>query len=227
MKQLSQIESIEWIRILYCHPDHLSHDLINTIKEEKKICNYIDLPLQHISDNILKRMGRSKDSTKIRKLIAELRGNIPNLWLRTTFMVGFPGETEKDFNLLMDFVREVKFEHLGAFRYSSEEGTKAYRLKGKVPAHVMEERYHTLMSTQSQISLKKNRRLIGSLQRILIEGFNKEDNLLLGRTFFQAPDIDGIAYVTKGEASTGDLVEVKITDASAYDLFGEINNNKT
>ena len=227
LKQLSQIESIEWIRILYCHPDHLSHDLINTIKEEKKICNYIDLPLQHISDNILKRMGRSKDSTKIRKLIAELRGNIPNLWLRTTFIVGFPGETEKDFNLLMDFVREVKFEHLGAFRYSSEEGTKAYRLKGKVPAHVMEERYHTLMSTQSQISLKKNRSLVGSLQRILIEGFNKEDNLLLGRTFFQAPDIDGIVYVTKGEASTGDLVEVKITDASAYDLFGEINNNKT
>ncbi|MCK5512926.1 MAG: 30S ribosomal protein S12 methylthiotransferase RimO [Deltaproteobacteria bacterium] len=222
LKQLSKIESIEWIRMLYCHPDHFSHDLINTIKEEEKICNYIDLPLQHISDDILKRMGRSKDSTKIRKLIKEIRENIPNLWIRTTFMVGFPGETEKDFNILMDFAREVEFEHLGAFRYSNEEGTKAYRLKGKVPAHVIEERYHTLMSLQSNISLEKNQRLIGSLQRVLIEGINAENDLLLGRTFFQAPDIDGIVYVAEGEAAIGEMVEVRITDASEYDLFGEI-----
>ena len=222
LKQLSKIESIEWIRMLYCHPDHFSHDLINTITEEEKICNYIDLPLQHISDDILKRMGRSKDSTKIRKLIKEIRENIPNLWIRTTFMVGFPGETEKDFNILMDFAREVEFEHLGAFRYSNEEGTKAYRLKGKVPAHVIEERYHTLMSLQSNISLKKNQRLIGSLQRVLIEGINEENDMLLGRTFFQAPDIDGIVYVAEGEAAIGEMVEVRITDASEYDLFGEI-----
>ncbi len=222
LKQLSKIESIEWIRMLYCHPDHFSHDLINTIKEEEKICNYIDLPLQHISDDILKRMGRSKDSTKIRKLIKEIRENIPNLWIRTTFMVGFPGETEKDFNILMDFAREVEFEHLGAFRYSDEEGTKAYRLKGKVPDHETEERYHTLMSLQSNISLKKNRRLIGSLQRVLIEGFNEDNDMLLGRTFFQAPDIDGIVYVAEGEAAIGEMVEVRITDASEYDLFGEI-----
>ena len=222
LKQLSKIESIEWIRMLYCHPDHFSHDLINTIKEEEKICNYIDLPLQHISDDILKRMGRSKDSKKIRKLIKEIRENIPNLWIRTTFMVGFPGETEKDFNILMDFAREVEFEHLGAFRYSDEEGTKAYRLKGKVPDHETEERYHTLMSLQSNISLKKNRRLIGSLQRVLIEGFNEDNDMLLGRTFFQAPDIDGIVYITEGDAGIGEMVEVKITDASEYDLFGEI-----
>ena len=208
--------------MLYCHPDHFSHNLINTIKEEEKICNYIDLPLQHISDDILKSMGRSKDSTKIRKLIKEIRENIPNLWIRTTFMVGFPGETEKDFNILMNFVREMEFEHLGAFRYSDEEGTKAYRLKGKVPAHAIEERYHTLMSTQSHISLKKNRSLIGSLQRVLIEGINEENDMLLGRTFFQAPDIDGIVYITEGEAAIGEMVEVKITDASEYDLFGEI-----
>jgi ribosomal protein S12 methylthiotransferase len=222
LKQLSQINGIEWIRMLYCHPDHFSQDLINTIRGEEKICNYIDLPLQHISDDILKRMGRSKDSTKIRKLIKEIRENIPNLWIRTTFMVGFPGETEKDFNILMDFAREVEFEHLGAFRYSNEEGTKAYRLKGKVPAHVIEERYHTLMSLQSNISLKKNQRLIGSLQRVLIEGINEENDMLLGRTFFQAPDIDGIVYVAEGEAAIGEMVEVRITDASEYDLFGEI-----
>ena len=222
LKQLSQINGIEWIRMLYCHPDHFSQDLINTIRGEEKICNYVDLPLQHISDDILKRMGRSKDSTKIRKLIKEIRENIPNLWIRTTFMVGFPGETEKDFNILMDFAREVEFEHLGAFRYSGEEGTKAYRLKGKVPAHVIEERYHTLMSLQSNISLKKNQRLIGSLQRVLIEGINEENDMLLGRTFFQAPDIDGIVYVAEGEAAIGEMVEVRITDASEYDLFGEI-----
>ena len=219
LKQLSQINGIEWIRMLYCHPDHFSHDLIHTIKEEKKICNYIDLPLQHISDDILKRMGRSKDGKKIRKLIKEIRENIPNLWIRTTFMVGFPGETEKDFNNLMDFVREVEFEHLGAFRYSNEEGTKAYRLKGNVPSHVIDKRYHTLMTTQSHISLKKNRRLIGSLQRVLIEGINEENDLLLGRTFFQALDIDGIVYITEGEAAIGEMVEVKITDVSEYDLF--------
>ena len=222
LKQISKIESIEWIRMLYCHPDHFSHDLINTIKEEEKICNYIDLPLQHISDDILKRMGRNKDGKKIRKLIKEIRENIPNLWIRTTFMVGFPGETEKDFNILMDFVREVEFEHLGAFKYSDEEGTKAYRLKGKVPDHETEERYHTLMSLQSNISLKKNRSLIGSLQRVLIEGINEENDMLLGRTFFQAPDIDGIVCITEGEAGIGEMVEVRITDASEYDLFGEI-----
>jgi ribosomal protein S12 methylthiotransferase len=224
LKQLSQIKGIKWIRVLYCHPDYFSHDLINTIKEEEKICSYIDLPLQHISDNILKRMGRTKDSTKIRELIAGLRKNIPNLWLRTTLMVGFPSETEKDFDILVDFVKEIEFEHLGVFRYSNEEGTKAYRLKGKVPALVIEERYHTLMSTQSHISLKKNQSLIGSHQRVLIESFNKETGMLLGRTYFQAPDIDGIIYISKGKAAIGEMVNAKITDASEYDLFGEIES---
>ena len=222
LKQLSPISGIEWIRVLYCHPDHLSPDLITIMREEEKICNYIDLPLQHISDPILKRMGRGKDNTKIRKLIAELRKDIPNLFLRTTLMVGFPGEEERDFKLLMDFVKDIAFEHLGAFRYSNEEGTRAYRLKGKVPAQLIEERYHTLMSTQSCISLKKNQRLIGSHQRVLIEGFNKETGMLFGRTFFQAPDIDGIVYIVKGNAAVGEMVEAKITDASEYDLYAEI-----
>lgn len=222
LKKLSQLKGIKWIRVLYCHPDHLSADLINVFREEDKICNYIDLPLQHISDPILKRMGRGKDNTKIRKLIAELRKNIPNLFLRTTLMVGFPGETERDFKLLMDFVKEIEFEHLGTFRYSNEEGTKAYRFKGKVPAQLIEERYHILMSTQSRISLKNNQRLIGSQQRVLIEGFNKETSMLLGRTSFQAPDIDGIVYIAKGNAAVGEMVEAKITKASEYDLYAEI-----
>jgi len=223
LKKLSQLKGIEWIRVLYCHPDHLSSDLINIIREEEKICNYIDLPLQHISDRILKKMGRAKDSKAIRKLITKLRRDIPNLFLRTTFMVGFPGETEEDFKLLMDFVKEIKFEHLGAFRYSNEEGTRSYRFKRKVPDEVIEERYQILMSTQSSISLKNNQRLIGSQQRVLIEGFNKETSIFFGRTPFQAPDIDGIVYIKKGKAAIGEMVEVKITNASEYDLFAEID----
>jgi ribosomal protein S12 methylthiotransferase len=221
LRQLSRINGIEWIRILYCHPDHFSKDLMEVIKEEDKICNYIDLPLQHISDRVMKRMGRGKDSSTVRKLITEMRETIPHLWIRTSLIVGFPGETEDDFNLLMDFIREIEFEHLGAFRYSNEEGTKAYRLKGKVPAEVIEERYHTLMSTQAAISLKKNQRLVGSRQRVLVEGFSEEEVALLGRTAFQAPDIDGVVYIDKGESAPGEMVKVEITGASEYDLFAE------
>jgi ribosomal protein S12 methylthiotransferase len=221
LSQLSRINGIEWIRILYCHPDHFSKDLMEVIKEEEKICNYIDLPLQHISDRVMKRMGRGKDSSKVRKLITEMRETIPQLWIRTSLIVGFPGETEDDFNLLMDFIKEIEFEHLGAFRYSNEEGTKAYRLKGKVSDEVIEERYHTLMSTQAAISLKKNQRLVGSRQRVLVEGFSEEEVALLGRTAFQAPDIDGIVYIDKGESAPGEMVEVEITGASDYDLFAE------
>lgn len=222
LKRLSTIEGMEWIRVLYCHPDHVTHDLIHTIEEEKNICNYIDLPIQHISDHILKRMGRSKDGKTIRNLINEIRETISHVFIRTTLMVGFPGETEKDFDILMDFVNEAEFDHLGTFRYSNEEGTKAYRLKGNVPPRVIEERYHALMSFQSQIALKKNQRLIGSLQRVLIEGIHEENNWLLGRTFFQAPDIDGMVFITEGEAAIGEMVDVNITGASEYDLFGKI-----
>jgi len=139
-------------------------------------------------------------------------------------MVGFPGETEKDFNLLMDFVQETEFEHLGAFRYSGEEGTRAYTYKGKVPAHVIEERYHALMSTQAGISLKKNQRLIGSSQRVLVEWFNEEVGKLWGRTTFQAPDIDGVVFIDKGKTDPGEIVVAKITGASEYDLFAEIDD---
>ena len=223
LKQLSQIKGIEWIRVLYCQPAHLSREMVRVMGEEEKICHYLDLPLQHISDTILKRMGRGKSSTKIRNLIEELRKSIPQLWIRTTMMVGFPGETEEDFNHLMDFIKEAEFEHLGAFRYSDEEGTRAHTLKDKVPTQVMEERYHILMSTQSHISLKKNQKLIGSPQTVLIEGVHQETGMLFGRTYFQAPDIDGIVYLTKGKANPGDMVEAHITGASTYDLFAELN----
>jgi ribosomal protein S12 methylthiotransferase len=222
LKMLAPLEKLPWIRILYCHPDHLTSDIISVIGEEATICNYIDLPLQHASNSILKKMGRTTENRKIRKLIAELRERIPGIWIRTTLIVGFPGETNEDFNLLMEFVNEIEFEHLGVFRYSNEEGTQSCKYGNTVPPDIIEERYHHVMSAQASIALKKNQALIGTSQTVLIEGIDKETGLLSGRTFFQAPDIDGILFITKGTACIGDMVEICITDASEYDLFGEI-----
>jgi ribosomal protein S12 methylthiotransferase len=224
LQLLSSLKKLTWIRILYCHPDHLTSDLISVIGKEAKICSYIDLPLQHSSNTILKKMGRWKKNSPIKKIIAELRKRIPELWIRTTIIVGFPGETSDDFSRLMEFVHEVEFEHLGAFRYSNEEGTEAYCYGDTVPPDVIEERYHLLMSAQSSIAFKKNQALIGTSQTVLLEGVDKENGLLSGRTFFQAPDIDGTVFITQGTAPIGDMVEVCISDASAYDLFGEITH---
>jgi ribosomal protein S12 methylthiotransferase len=166
-------------------------------------------------------MGRRKKSAGIKKLINEMRKAIPSLWLRTTVMVGFPGETEADFSRLLDFIKETEFEHLGAFRYSDEEGTRAFRMGAKVPPGVVDKRYHRIMSAQSRISLKKNRALIGSRQTVMIEGIDRKLGMAIGRTFFQAPEIDGIVYLTGGKVSPGAMVEATITGASEYDLYGE------
>jgi ribosomal protein S12 methylthiotransferase len=224
LKLLTSIEKITWIRILYCHPDHFTPDVISVIGKEEKICNYIDLPLQHSSNTILKKMGRGKKNRQIKKLIEKLRESIPDLWIRTTLIVGFPGETNDDFNLLIKFVKEMEFEHLGAFKYSNEEGTQACRYGDTVPPDIIEERYHRVMSAQSSIALKKNQSLIDTSQTVLIESADKEKGLFAGRTFFQAPDIDGIVFIAKGTARIGDMVRVTIIGASEYDLFGEITH---
>ena len=224
LQLLSTIKKITWIRILYCHPDHLTANLISVIGKEAQVCNYIDLPLQHSSNTILKRMGRGKKNRAIKKLIAELRERLPGLWLRTTLIVGFPGETNDDFNCLMDFITEMEFEHLGAFKYSSEAGTPANRYGDTVLPAIIEERYHQVMSAQSSIALKKNQALIGTSQTVLIESIDQEQGLISGRTFFQAPDIDGIVFITEGRAPIGDMVQVTITGASEYDLFGKITD---
>jgi ribosomal protein S12 methylthiotransferase len=169
-------------------------------------------------------MGRGKNNSQIKSIIAELRERIPEIWIRTTIIVGFPGETSDDFNRLMEFVNEIEFEHLGAFKYSNEEGTRAYTYGNTVPPDIIEERYHRLLSTQSSIALKKNQALVGTRQTVLIEGVDKETGLLSGRTFFQAPDIDGIVFITQGTASIGDMADICITDASEYDLFGEMTH---
>ncbi len=221
VRRLCRVEGLRWIRLLYCHPDHFSKNLIAAVRDEEKACCYIDLPLQHISDPVLKKMGRRKRSAGIKKLINEMRKTIPSLWLRTTVMVGFPGETEEDFSRLLDFIKETEFEHLGAFRYSDEEGTRAFRMGAKVPPAVVEERYHRIMTAQSRISLKKNRALIGSPQMVLVEGIDRKQRAATGRTFFQAPEIDGIVYLTGENVSPGAMIEATITGASEYDLFAQ------
>lgn len=220
LKSLVDIPGIEWIRILYCNPDHFSPGLIEIIKTEK-ICKYVDLPIQHISDSILKKMGRKGGSKEIRYIINELREKIPGVHLRTTIMVGFPGESKEDFTQLVNFIEEVRFEHLGVFQYSKEEGTSAFSMKGDVAGKIKEERYHVLMEIQSKISLEKNREKIGSTMPVIVEGFEKE-SCMVGRTSFQAPDIDGIIYLTKGYGEVGKIVQARITGAYEYDLIGEI-----
>ena len=222
LKLLSPIEKIRWIRLLYCHPDHITAGVMAALAGEAKICSYIDLPLQHCSNTILKRMGRVKKNREIKKLIAALRKAIPGLWIRTTLLIGFPGETDDDFKQLLEFVGETEFEHLGAFRYSSEEGTPSWSYGDRVPPDIIEERYHRIMSAQAAIAAKKNSTLIGTSQTVLIEGMERERGILAGRTYFQAPDIDGMTYITGGSAPMGDMVQVTITGASEYDLFGEI-----
>ena len=222
LQRLSRDTDLQWIRILYGHPNHLSREILSVMKDEEKVCNYIDLPLQHISDPMLKKMGRKTTSRRIKGQISEMRSIIPDLFLRTTFIVGFPGETDDDFSELIHFVKEFKFEHLGSFKYSDEEGTRAFKLKDKIDPGIIEERYHGLMSAQSRISANITHSLIGTRQAVLIEGVDIESGMLTGRTPFQAPDIDGIVFITRGEAPVGAMAEATVTGAETYDLFAEI-----
>ena len=214
---------LSWIRLLYSYPDGISDGLIRLIKEEEKICKYLDLPLQHISDPVLKRMNRRSTSAEIRALIAKLRREIPDIALRTSLIVGFPGETEEDFKQLLQFVEEVQFDRLGVFCYSREEGTPAAEMPDQISERVKRERYKKLMKAQARLSFKRNRRLVGRTEEVIVEGYSEETDLLLkGRCSRQAPDIDGQVYITAGTANVGDIVRMKITDSSDYDLIGEI-----
>jgi ribosomal protein S12 methylthiotransferase len=195
--------------------------LVKLIAEEEKILPYIDMPLQHINDRILKLMDRKTTSRRIRDIIHKLRTEIDDLVLRTTFIVGFPGETKEEFNELLDFVEEAEFERAGAFKYSQEEGTKAGEMEVQIPEELKEERYERLMEVQSEVSLRKNQALVGKTYEGLIEG--EENGNYIGRISTQAPEVDGVTYVKKAnKLKTGDLVDIKITDADIYDLFGEL-----
>lgn len=223
LKELVKVDGIVWIRLLYAYPDGITDELIDLIATEEKICNYLDLPLQHIDDQILKRMNRRLDEEGVRKLIARMRERIPNLTMRTSFIVGFPGETREQFDKLLHFVEEGHFERVGVFRYSREEGTASAKFDGQVPGQTKKSRLNRLMKAQARVSFNMNRALLGQTETVLVEGYSEETDLLLkGRGERQAPDIDGQFLITAGNAEVGEYVQLTITDSSEYDLIGEI-----
>jgi len=223
LRSLVRVEGIRWIRLLYAHPAHLTPELVSLIREEEKVCKYLDLPIQHIHDGILKAMNRRISGKSLREVLAKIRREVPGIALRTSLMVGFPGETQKAFQELFEFVGEFEFDHLGVFTYSPEEGTRAEKMKGRVPAKIQAERYHQIMALQKKISRKKQKQQIGSRVEVLIEGAGKKAGVIWeGRTRRQAPEIDGLTFLTKGEGIPGEMADAVITRAAAYDLYGEI-----
>ncbi|MBU5614298.1 30S ribosomal protein S12 methylthiotransferase RimO [Geomonas azotofigens] len=223
VQELAKLEGLKWIRLLYAYPDGVRDSLIELIKNEPKVCKYLDLPIQHISDPVLKNMKRRSGEEEIRTLIAKLRREIPDIAIRTSLIVGFPGETNDDFKKLLQFVEETRFDRLGVFCYSREEGTPAADMPEQVSERVKRERHKKLMRTQARVSFKHNRTLVDSEEDVLVEGYSEETELLLkGRSSRQAPDVDGQVYITAGNANVGDIVRLKITDSSDYDLIGEI-----
>ncbi|GAB4303102.1 MAG: 30S ribosomal protein S12 methylthiotransferase RimO [Desulfuromonadia bacterium] len=223
IRGIARIDGIRWIRLLYAYPDGITDELIELLKSEPKLCRYLDIPLQHISDPVLRRMNRRSTEEEQRRLIRRLREDIPGITLRTSLIVGFPGETDDDFRKLLQFVEESRFDRLGVFCYSREEGTPAATMPDQVSERVKRERYRKLMRTQARLSFRKNRELVGTEVEVIVEGYSDETDLLLkGRTSRQAPDIDGQVYITAGTANVGDIVTLRITDSSDYDLIGEI-----
>lgn len=220
---LSEKTDVEWIRLLYTHPAHYTSELIEEISKNPKVCKYLDLPFQHISDKILSKMGRKITKQKIKELIKKLKEEIPDLSLRTTFLLGFPGEKEKDFEELLEFVEKTKFDWVGAFIYSKEENTKAYDFKGQVPTKVKHERFDRLLLLQQNISFEKNKKRVGKKFKVLIGGKSKENKgHYVGRTQYQAPEVDGVVLVKGDNLKIGDFVQVKITEAQDYDLVGKV-----
>ncbi|NOY52774.1 MAG: 30S ribosomal protein S12 methylthiotransferase RimO [Deltaproteobacteria bacterium] len=223
LQELSGIEGVRWIRLMYLHPDHLSDELIGFVASEKKVLPYLDLPVQHISDPILKKMHRKVTAEDLYRRIGKVREILPDVVLRTSLIVGFPGEGEGDFHTLCDFVREVRFHHVGVFEYSREEGTSAALLPDPVPPEVRKERRGILMEIQAGISGERNEERIGRTLEVLVEGHSSETDLLLaGRYYGQAPEIDGQVLINEGNAEVGEFYDVRITDAHTYDLVGAI-----
>ena len=224
-KELVKIEKIKWIRLFYLYPTYFTDELLDLITKEAKICKYVDIPLQHISDNVLQRMRRQDTAESIRLLLHKLKQAQPKITVRTTLMVGFPGETDSDFEELCEFIKEIRFDDLGAFMYSPQDGTPAAHMPNQVPESVKEERYHKLMAIQAKISEENDRALIGTTTEVLIEEILKDKKGFVqakGRAIFQAPEVDGNIYVEGSkDILPGDLIKVRITDGYAYDLIGE------
>ena len=223
LKELCKIEKLKWIRFLYAYPETITEELIEVVKNEDKICKYFDIPIQHISNSVLKRMNRKSNGETIRNLIKRLRKEIPGVVIRTTVMVGFPGETKEDFEELYDFVKEARFERLGAFSFSKEEGTPAEKLKDQIHPMTKKSRYNKIMSLQQKIASETQQEMVGKELEVLIETKTFDGKYYVGRSYREVPDIDGLIYIEMVEkALEGKFVKCKITKASGYDLIGEI-----
>ena len=223
LRELCKISGIRWIRILYCYPEEIDENLIQVMKEEKKICHYLDLPIQHANDDILKRMGRRTSKKQLEEIIGRLRSEIPDIALRTTLITGFPGETKEQHEELMEFVDEMEFDRLGVFTYSPEEDTPAADMPDQVPEEVKEERQAEIMELQQEIVFDQAEAMIGREVLVMIEGKVADENAYVGRTYKDAPNVDGLIFInTEAELMSGDFAKVKVTGALEYDLIGEL-----
>ena len=229
LRELAQVEKIRWIRTLYMYPKFFTDELIDVYATEPKVLKYVDMPLQHAHDSVLKAMRRPDRRADIVALIKKLRERVPGIVIRSTFIVGFPGETDAQYQSLRDFVEEMRFEKMGVFTFSREEGTPAYDMPGQISEDVMQERYHDLMSLQSRISEEVNRKLEGQVIDVLVEGRDQEqNNIAVGRSYREAPDVDGQVYI-EGDATSqpGDIVRVRVLQGFTYDVVGELVEDET
>jgi ribosomal protein S12 methylthiotransferase len=225
IRELSAITDIKWIRLLYCYPEEIDDALIDEIADNDKVCKYLDIPIQHASDKILKTMGRRGTSKEVKELLSKLKKKVPGMFLRTSLIVGFPGEEEEDFNILERFVKLIKFDRLGVFTYSKEEDTPAAKMKPQINKATKTKRYNKIMKLQKEITLEKNKKRLKKDYDVLVEGVAEDGIFYIGRTYAEAPDIDGLIYFTSPEPlNQGDLVRVKILNIDEYDLIGEVIN---
>jgi ribosomal protein S12 methylthiotransferase len=228
LHKLCEIEGLYWVRILYCYPEEITDELIETIKTEKKVCNYLDIPIQHASDNILKRMGRRTNRAELVDMINKLRSKIPDICLRTTLITGFPGETQEDHESLLEFVDEMEFDRLGVFTYSAEEDTPAATFENQIDEDVKLDRQADIMELQQEIAFEKAEDMIGASMYVMVEGKVPDEHAYVARSYKDAPNVDGFVFVQTGrELMTGDFVKVKITGSYEYDLIGEIEDELT
>lgn len=231
LKNLTQVDGIEWIRVLYAYPTLVDEELLDVIVTEKKVCGYLDIPIQHIHDDILRRMVRKTTSAQLRRRITLIKHKAPDITLRSTVIVGFPGETEEHFKTLLDFIQEMEFDHLGVFAYSKEGGTPASKMKGQLPEEVKRERVERLIEIQKNIAFQKRRSYIGNEMIVLLDGFDENNCVVYARTEGQAPEIDDVVYISSptevaypysGKISIGEFVPVKIVGTYEYDFIGEV-----
>ena len=223
VRELCKVSGIQWIRILYCYPEEITDELIQVMKEEKKVCHYLDLPIQHASDSILKRMGRRTTKQELKDIIGKLRREIPDICLRTTLITGFPGETEEQHEELAEFVDEMEFDRLGVFTYSPEEGTPAASMPDQIDEEIKEERQAELMELQQEIAFDNAEGMVGREVLVMIEGKVADENAYVGRTYRDAPNVDGLIFInTDEELLSGDFARLNVTGALDYDLIGEL-----